>query len=93
MDYKKAHAGEREQSSLKCARWYTSAISAIRSTLPQVLCTSTKRLPTTLDQIIFVQSVAKALAEEISYGAIFKHFTGSVNNAVSVATSYNERTI
>ena len=93
MGYKKAHAGECEQSSLKHARWYATALSAIRSTPPQVLYRTTKRLPTTLDQIIFVQSVAKALPEEISYGAIFKHFTDSVNNAVSVATSCNGRTI
>ena len=93
MGYKKAHAGEREQSSLKRARWYTSAISAIKSTPTQVLYGTTNCLPTTLDPIIFAQSVGKALAEEIRYGAIFKHFTDSVNNAVSVATSYNERTI
>ena len=79
--------------TLKRTRWYTSAVSAIRSTPTQVLYGTTNRLPTALDPIIFVHSVARFLREEIIYGDIFKYLTGSVNNAVSVAASYTERTI
>ena len=79
--------------TLERARWYTSAISAMRSTPAEVLHATTKRLPTALDPIISVQSVAKALDEEIIYGDIFKHSTRSVNNAVSVHTSYTKKTI
>ena len=64
--------------TLKRARWCTSAISVIRSTPAQVLYEITKRLPTPLDPMIFVQSVGRLLREQINYGDIFKQLTDSV---------------